>query len=185
MQREAERGSGACTAGSRRFSIVSRWANLTEGPQQLVPLAQTSAHSPHTGRAFSGVGLATLLESVSAWLSHTLHLSTISQIFQAAHYRGAAQVTVWVTGLWVLAFKSMACVASGTKISTFSASPSRWDRTCHCDCGVVPPIRLDHSIKDRPVVPGSIIVSVSTDSGAGSDPRGWKVTIPEPSPALV
>ena len=31
----------------------------------------------YTGRAFSGIGLTTLQSSVSAWLSHTLHLLTI------------------------------------------------------------------------------------------------------------
>ena len=73
----AERGGCGCagTAGTRRFSIVSRLTNPTEGP---VTAATTCSIGPSVGSltayTASSVGFTTLRSS--AWLSHTLHLST-------------------------------------------------------------------------------------------------------------
>ena len=81
-----ERGGGACanTDENRRFSIVSRSANLIEGPVKAATTCSVgpsvSSLTAYTGWALSGVGFTTLRSSVSAWLSHNLHLSTMSLI---------------------------------------------------------------------------------------------------------
>ena len=88
------RGCGACDSvpGSRRFSIVSRPADPTEGPltSAMTCFVGTSIGSltTYTGRGFSGVGLATLRSS----MSHTLYIVRrfLEWEYQAAHYRGAA-----------------------------------------------------------------------------------------------
>ena len=74
----------AGVVGSKRLNNSSRSAVPTEGAVTAATTwsASTNAGSftTYTGRALSGVGFTILRSSASAWLSHTLHLSTISRI---------------------------------------------------------------------------------------------------------
>ena len=78
------RGGGACAGavGSEHLNNASRSAGPTEGAvtAAMTWSTGTNAGSPteYTGRALSGIGFTILRSSASAWLSHTLHLSTIS-----------------------------------------------------------------------------------------------------------
>ena len=70
---------------ARRWCLCRyRSANPTEGPVTAVTTCFVGPNAGSltvcTGWALSGVSFTTLRSSVSAWLSHTLHMSTISRM---------------------------------------------------------------------------------------------------------
>ena len=192
-------GADAGTFGSHGFNNVWRSANPTKGVATAVTTRSAgitaSSLTIFTGQILAGAGFTKLRSSTSAWLSHTLHLSTMSRIgVPSGTLSRCCRRSVLVTGnepvtnhpdshAWayipenfnrqclqfyceygrvldvpadsLFEFASVfrqsfrrsvilvipaisaltnpirvALCGSGTKRATFSASPSRWDRSC-------------------------------------------------------